>query len=481
MKVNMRLRCTPLCLLGILWAACGDDAAPAANPDAANPDAADPDGAAPDGPGPEGEVLPAPETPITERPSLGIYQCAIASGRTVYSPRSWSWDPALVATAGGQAYVARHESTPGTSAAPGVTRFVVSTLGTDGALGPDLTEPAIPAEELGNLAAAPRGNGFALVWREANRLRFAAFDAAGAVAVSPRDLVSDLVSDLDGSVTPRLAAGPDGAFGMVFNRTIVPRQQAVFFMVVDGAGDVRLAPRRLDGAPTSLAPLDPAPVIVGGAQGYAMIWKGGIEGTEPGIDFARADAQGVETVASRRISAPLPSGTVIGATGFARTTHALVETAGGYLAAWSEGQRGTFDATVGVGSGGWMVVQLARLDPAGVPRGTPVSLRSPIEHIDEVEPSLVAFGDFIAASWSRGTHLYACPSCVPDHRIDLMLIDPATLTPVSNVVSLTRDPVKGGGLLRREVAVLGSSLLTTFDQRFHTYAIPASATFSCVR
>ena len=85
-----------------------------------------------------------------------------------------------------------------------------------------------------------------------------------------------------------------------------------------------------------------------------------------------------------------------------------------------------------------------------------------------------------AVLWGRGSHIYVCGGCVPDHGIELLLVDPATLAPVSNAISLTNggDP-RGGGLLRRRVAALGDSLLTTYLLTFHVHATPGSALFTC--
>src|SRR6185436_18251059 len=127
-------------------------------------------------------------------------------------------------------------------------------------------------------------------------------------------------------------------------------------------------------------------------------------------------------------------------------TNALVRAGDGFVAAWIEGRRGSFQEP---GSGG-SVVRLARLDGAGQRLGPPVSLRPYQAEVDEVEPTLVPFGEALAVLWGHGSHIYSCAGCHPDHRIDLMLIDPATLTPVSNVVSIDNGGApRAGGLLRR--------------------------------
>jgi hypothetical protein len=128
------------------------------------------------------------------------------------------------------------------------------------------------------------------------------------------------------------------------------------------------------------------------------------------------------------------------------------------------------------------VVRLARLDAAGVRQGAPAALRAATPDIDEVEPTLVPFGDAVAVLWGRGNHIYICGGCVPDNSIELLLVDPTTLTPVSNQLSLTNggDP-KAGGLLRRRVAVLDQTLLATYLLNFHVHATPGSAAFRCAK
>jgi hypothetical protein len=59
-----------------------------------------------------------------------------------------------------------------------------------------------------------------------------------------------------------------------------------------------------------------------------------------------------------------------------------------------------------------------------------------------------------------------------------VLVDAATLSPVSGVATIERE--RTGGLLRRQVAVLGDTLLTTFGITFHVHEEPGSASFRCV-
>jgi hypothetical protein len=442
------------------------------------PDAGE--GGGPSDTSPEGGMDAPPEpVAITDRPSRGSYSCRVARDRTDHSPLRWSGlGAALVATSGGTAYLARHEGIAGdVFNPPPPAQLVVGTLNAAGTFGPKTTVPAGTA--VGTMAAAPRGDGFALVWEEDTKLRFAAFDSTGAIVIAARDVVPGV--SINGET--RIAAGPDGGFGVVFESEEA-RTLAVQFVVLSADGTVRMAPRRLDapGTPSSLFGRL-APAIVGGPAGYTMVWSESL--SERGsIEFARADASGAETTPRTRIATPgdnLMTGRVSAI--FMPIAHGLLEVDGGFLVSWVESiGRGMPDTSTGRGTGAWNVVRLARVDGSGRLLGPPALLRPPTDSIDEVEPSLVRFGDAVAVMWARGTHIYLCGGCVPDHRVDLLLIDPTDLTPLSQVVSIASPGgVKGGGLLYRQVAVLGRSLLMTYRLQFHVHNTPGSATFECDR
>ena len=62
-------------------------------------------------------------------------------------------------------------------------------------------------------------------------------------------------------------------------------------------------------------------------------------------------------------------------------------------------------------------MRLARLDRAGRLVNGPVSLRPFEGGVDQVEPTLVPFGDAIGVLWGRGSHINLCGGCVPDHSM----------------------------------------------------------------
>jgi len=450
----MRARALPI--LAVLFAACSGNEVPS------------PDGGA----GGAGGGGGADETPITQRTSRGTYQCSQQRERTDHSPRSWQINPpALVTTAKG-GFLARIESMGSMPFMQPPPDLLVSSFDVAGTFGPPITLPLANRDEAGGLAAAPRADGFALVWVDGSKLRFAAFDPGGQNLVPAKDVLEGV----DRLSNPMLAAGPDGAFGLVYAPTDDLRagRREVRFAVLDDLGGIRKAPRALS-QKSGATFTHPAPAITATAAGYAMAWRDP-EDMAGGIDFLTADAAGTPLIQRRSVS-DARTGTVAGGlAGFEPPTTALVAISGGYLVAWTETRSGGLD------KGASAVVRVARLDSAGVRQGAPVALRPHTPDVDEVEPTLVPFGDAVAVFWGRGSHIYICGGCVPDNSIELLLIDPATLTPLSNLISLTNggDP-RGGGLLRRRVAVLGESLLTTYLLNFHVHATPGSAVFRCTK
>jgi len=430
--------------------------------------------------------LPDATSAITERPSRGTHHCRVVRDRTDHSPRQWgAGESALVTTTGGTTFVARRESVSSDPFQPiSQAKLLVGSLSAAGAFGTPFMIPAAIAD-VGDMAAAPRGDGFALLWVEDAKLRFAAFDAAGTITLPPRDVIGGVGA----STTPRMAAGPDGGFGVVYDVEGGAGQggNGLFsaqFLVLSADGAVRMPARRLDGSASGMPYVRPAPAIVGGPAGYTMVWSDPAA-AKGFIAFARADAAGSETVARRQIASPAGDMQIgrLGGLAFAPAVHGLLEIDGNFLVAWVETRDGGMpDVSTGRGVGAWSVVRLARIDGSGNPLGAPAFLRAPADSFDEVEPSLVRLGDAVAVLWARGTHIYLCGGCVPDHRIDLLLIDPIELTPLSNVVSISNGGgTHAGGLLRRQLAVLGKSLLMTYRLTFHVHNTPGSATFECDR
>jgi hypothetical protein len=427
--------------------------------------------------------LPAGD-PITQQPSRGTYQCSIQRGLTDQGLTWTTLRPALVTTSAGKTFLARLEamSEPSMPFMPGPPRLLASTVDEAGTFGPSTVLPAGDAAQIFGVTAAPRGDGLLVAWQEDTKLRLVGLDASGQIAIP----VKEVVAGADPAGYLRIAAGADGGFGLVYTAEVAMGAREPRFLVLGADGSSRTAPRVLTAKPGS-AYREPAPTITATPGGYAMIWRDPSSG-EGGIDFAATDTSGAEVVPRRRISDPGHAGLEVGGIGGVDpATTALVSVAGGYVAAWTEVQAGYLPSPPdqpfqNQPRGASAVVRLARLDATGGRVGPAPLMRATTLDVDEVEPTLVPFGETIAVLWARGAHLYICGGCVPDHRMDLLLVDPVTLAPVSNQVSLsTGGGERAGGLLRRQVAVLGESLLTTYLLTFHVNAKAGSAAFHCTK
>jgi hypothetical protein len=221
------------------------------------------------------------------------------------------------------------------------------------------------------------------------------------------------------------------------------------------------------------------PYVAATTDGYVFVWSR-IDQKAQSVLFTKTDALGNETVAPHTIVST--DSLTLGDVGFASGGPRIVEVAGGFVAAWSESYKGDIDNHGNsLSKGAWSVVRLTRLDAQGALVGMSATMRAPEADVDEVEPVLTPYADTLAISWSRGSHIYVCGGCMPDHRIDLLLIDPATFEPQSNVVTVTNgDGLNAGGLLRKQVAATGASLFTLYDRVFHTSAGPGFVVFTCV-
>lgn len=319
-----------------------------------------------------------------------------------------------------------------------------------------------------------------MIWFDDPGLQFATFDDKGHLVGQPK-LVTTVHQEPGYSVGLQMAADRSGHGFAVALSTWMDRgnkphaqPQALF---LDENGVLRGAVRTLGAPPASPEwSFLPDIHVTAATDGFAFVWNDK-DSAGSRMIFTKTDGVGNETVAPRLITS------IQGDTLSYRDAAAhIVEASGGFVAAWTEAHAGVSADPFTPGHDGWAVVRLTRLDPQGAPTGLSATMRAQAADVDEIEPVLTPFGDAVAVSWGRGSHIYFCAGCVPDHRIDFMLIDPSTLTPVSNVVTVTNGGgIRAGGLLGKQVAVSGSSFLVYYDLRFHTTSQPGSAVFTCKR
>jgi hypothetical protein len=412
---------------------------------------------------------------LLENPLPDRRACRVARDRTAHAPLSWNREHALVTTSAGKTFLARLEgvlSANAISSSP--ARLVVSTMDPAGVLGPATMVPGVAEGEVFAVAAAPRGDGFALVWTTiAQRRMFTAtFDAVGALTDGPQEI--PLPEQAQRQVSPRLAAGRDGGFGVLYRSGSLNEPSKMFTFTLSASGGPLNPPREMGTGDEG--------DIAATATGYTAVWGDLDASGGPTVEIEGLDPEGDRAAAPRRIwqSARDISSSLLDNRGRGPTGPALLALeGGGAIVAWPElveaPQSNLYDI-----KGGASIVWLQRLDAGGAPQGPRSPLRPPTPGVEEIEPSLLRFGDAVAVMWAHGSYSYLAGHGTPDHRIDLVLVDPTSLRPISNVASvLPPSGSRVGGLLRRSEAVLDRSILTTFNRTFHTYSEAESATFTC--
>jgi hypothetical protein len=404
--------------------------------------------------------------PILERPGRQNFTCRVTRELMNRKPTHFGhWGASLATLPSGDVWGARLQATGSEPwienpwIDPGSYSLLVSTVAADGQLGSAKTIAVSDPSRVTSpeIVALPSG-GFAVVWLEGERLRFASFDAAGAPRVAPKDLPAGSVGS---STRIRLALSARGSIGIVWE---LYETREVRFLSIDPSGETSMtAPIRF-----SRDAFGPS-IVAAKPDGFALTW------TEipqsPGsssVHFARFGDNGEPIVADKTVSEPTGMNG-----GFNSLGPALIPMDSGYVIAWSEGSYGNYETS----TGGYSVIRMLKLDGKGTPQGAAPMLRTKTDDIDEVEPNLIQFGTAIGMLWGRGSHIYVCAGCVPNHSIELVLLDPDSMVPVSNVVKIPAPEL--GGLLNKHVAVTGPHVLTDVNITYHVSSDSAFAAFRC--
>ncbi len=408
-----------------------------------------------------GDAQPLPTGPILDRSAALTHDCTGALGVTHEFGKIT-----------GRAYVATDEGAFGISLVSAATvaqwfptddiSLQVAPVADDGTLGAPAVV-GIGEGERTNLAATALGDTFLAVWVEDGELMSAAFASDGAVRSGPH-----VLDDLDTSfgALEVVATGDSGA--LVFWSALSGGTTGVtqlFVLAVDGEGRASGTPRVAIDLGARFAPPRPAFAEVPGgvAYLYAVPTEGG--GT---VHFGRLDTSGAALGDEVQVAEVGPR-----FLGFAFDRVALLPQGDGFLAAWVDAS-----SAVAIDQEAWTMVHIARLDADGAVVDGPHVLTPPVVDIDYVEPALFMYGDAVALTWGRGDHIYVCAGCVPNHDVELVLLDPVRLAPVSEVARILAAPT-GGGLLRRRHVVSGAHIATSFEVTFHVTDRYAEGTLSC--
>ena len=400
------------------------------------------------------------EAPIVERPSDGAFTCSVGQPLRAYGERVWAFPGADIARLlDGSTWLARVEIESGDPYDLTGYSLVASKIDASGEL---QAATVIPVEHIEGVSSpqliALSTGRLGVYWIEDRKLRFAALDASGAIAIEPVTIAENTGIDLAATLIVTRSASRVAAVWRSYN------DNRAWFLVTDEAG-APATPVVLDRIATSV------PVVVATNDGaFAMLSSAAdsAEGSPLDVSFARLAADGT-------LSEPV---SVVHATGLTESQYvgdvALVALGEDFLAAWVEGDQGDYETSTGARS----VVRVQRLSPAGQPVGEPSILDAPMDSIDRHGPKLVRWDDdTVGVLWGVSTHVYICGGCVPDTRINLVLLDPTSLTPRSNVATL--PPIEGGLDVTSVAFSSAADLALALQVQFHTTADPAFAALHC--
>jgi hypothetical protein len=401
------------------------------------------------------------DTPISERESDGAFECAVGQELVNYKPTTWGYTGGnIVASEDAGAWVVRSEAEETAPFTYGPYTLLASPVDAQGTIGDGTTIPADDAE----LVTSPRGvaieGGLAALWIENGGLWFAALDEEGAITIEPRAVVTD--ASLMEASNLQLARNAEGRIAAVWST--LGNNIPVIAVTDDSGADATAIP--FD------EPSGYVPRIAGTADGFAMLWRSfDPDFMDPSnVLFARLDATGA--MQGDPVQLTDFEAQTFGAT-FGGSDLALLPVRDGYLVAWGEGEAGDFETSTGA----YSVLRVQALSSEGEPIGESALIAPRVDDVDQVEPSFVPWDDdTVALLWASGSHIYICAGCVPDHSMHMQLIDPATFTPRSDVVTVEPEM---GGLLGRSHAVTGSDLLVAVGIQFHVHFEPGFTALHC--
>ena len=124
---------------------------------------------------------------------------------------------------------------------------------------------------------------------------------------------------------------------------------------------------------------------------------------------------------------------------------------------------------------GHSIIRVAVVDVEG--SATLHGVQAPVEGIENRYPSFVEFDGRIGLFWTTGHIIWVCGGCITDYDMLLVLLDPETVVPASQVVTHLHMT---NGINAPIVAVQGSDLLTGSNLDFHALTLPATGAMRCV-
>lgn len=396
-----------------------------------------------------------PAVPILERAISGDYACSEALAPL--GGTGPSWFPLALSAVGDRLWLLRIED-----------GIKLSTLGTDGALGPDI-DLGGPQWSVPGGAIGERDGVMTLVWSEpldagGQHLRVALVATSGEVLAAAATLPGTFGQEASSPRTLPTVAG----HRLVWIAGDGSRQQIRHALLEDGA---------FAGEPTTLVALE-SPYggsllgLVADDDGFALAWTASNASFASEVWFRTFANDGAPRHPARRVSREGQDGTNSGTFWRSSSSGALARVGERYFVTFTEDyQRPGSDFS----ELGHAVLQVAVVDARG--DGARVPLTSPIEGRTATAASFYRLGDALGLYWAEGTIIRICGGCYVDYVLRTILLDPATLDPLSAPATHT---AQDHGFNAPHVAVLGGEVVSVSLQDFHALSRPASAVMECV-
>ncbi len=267
------------------------------------------------------------------------------------------------------------------------------------------------------------------------------------------------------SVNPAaLAPSPSGGFMLLFGEANMPssRRLRMALLTADGATigsplDIADVGHTYTGAAASATPTPDG--------GYAVAYVAGAWGQHE-VFFVMLESDGALRFAPRRVSRAAGDGWT---SEFSHPPRPNLLAVGdrfwvAFIEQWTNGDQTQSHA----------VVKLADVDDQGVSQLH--TLHSPAEGKNDLWPSLFYLDDRVGLAWASGSIIWNCGGCIADYDVNLVLIDPDTIVPASNVATHVH---LNNGFIGPAVAVHGADLLIASSLDFHALTLPASGTMRC--
>lgn len=198
--------------------------------------------------------------------------------------------------------------------------------------------------------------------------------------------------------------------------------------------------------------------IVEREDGFGIVWLASIADKKFEMVFLNLDKEGLDKGAPTKI---YTSKQKLGESYAFSDSLDLLATSKGYVVTWNEQEEveGHLNSKI----------MIAKINKRGISMGDISVLNKTKDDIDFMSPNLVEFEGNIALFWAKGTFIYICAGCMPDHRVSMILLDVEKFEPISTVLDISVQQSSLGGLRNMQVLVENTKLSIVADAYYHVH------------